>query len=85
LSGAAVECTITSQYLEKNMTERKQKKPSSKSRVNRRRDRAAERLEVTGTLTPKERLERLDQRLGVGKGAKKERAKILSLMTGTKK
>lgn len=45
-----------------------------------RRKESLARCEQTGHLTPRERLERLDAKLGVGVGAKKERARLQSLL-----
>lgn len=46
---------------------------------------ATERQEVSNKRTPQEQLERLDWKLGDGKGAAKERAKLLKRMEDAKK
>ena len=43
-----------------------------------RREEAQERMEEYSKRTPGEQLDLLDQRLGVGKGAEKERANLLA-------
>jgi hypothetical protein len=47
-----------------------------------RRTGAANRAAYYATLTPQQKLERLDARLGPGNGAAKERAKLASEITG---
>lgn len=42
---------------------------------------AAERAAAAGELTPQQKLERLDRNLGVGVGAKKERARLAAKLT----
>jgi hypothetical protein len=49
-------------------------------RAQDRRDDARDRLEITNALTPKQRIERLDVKFGVGLGAVKERARLQSLI-----
>lgn len=49
---------------------------NSTSRKDKRRADAAERAEVQSARTPKEQLQRLDQLLGKGIGAQKERTKL---------
>jgi len=46
---------------------------------------AMERKATTDKLSAKEKLTRLDKRLGVGIGAKKERTRLLALINGGKK
>jgi hypothetical protein len=43
---------------------------------------AAERAATAGALTPQQKLERLDRALGVGVGAKRERAKLAAKIAG---
>lgn len=45
-----------------------------------RREEAASRQEAYNKLSAKEKLEKLDEKLGVGVGAKKQRAKLQSLV-----
>lgn len=45
-------------------------------RKQRRIDSALERQALRDTLTPRQQLERLDQKLGVNTGARKERARL---------
>lgn len=56
------------------------KRTNFPGRKDEKRKSAAERQKLSQTLTLKERLARLDQKLGVEMGAKKERAKLLKKM-----
>jgi hypothetical protein len=47
-----------------------------KAKYERRCKRAEDRRNATVTLTPEQRLQRLDEKLGAGVGARKERAKL---------
>lgn len=49
-----------------------------------RRKEAKERIEAVKDLTPTQRLARLDERLGPGVGAKKERARLAEKMKPTR-
>lgn len=47
----------------------------------RRQEEAGERLAISGAMTPIQRLHALDERLGVNVGAKRERARLLLLIS----
>lgn len=49
-----------------------------KNRVQERRDEAKARQEASDALSPEQRLSALDEKLGKGQGAVKERAKLLA-------
>ena len=55
-------------------------KPTRKQRLAQKRHEAQVRQEEYSKLTPKQKLERLDARLGPGVGAKKERARLEALL-----
>jgi hypothetical protein len=50
-------------------------------RVEKRQAEAQERAKVWGALSPNEQLKVLDDRLGTGKGAKRQRARLAKLLT----
>lgn len=52
----------------------------NRTQIKRRQDGADDRQLITDALTPKERLARLDKRLGKGVGAKRERARLEPLV-----
>lgn len=56
----------------------------NKTTLASRRAAAAERAAYTSTLTPAQRLEALDRRLGKGAGAVKERARLLKALQASK-
>ena len=55
-------------------------KPKRKERIKQKREEAQIRQEEYSKLTPKQKLDRLDARLGPGVGAKKERARLEALL-----
>jgi hypothetical protein len=62
--------------------EKKRNKGIAKAARERRKTEAKTRQEEYDKLTPEERLERLDKRLGKGVGAVKERIKLYKLIHG---
>jgi ribosomal protein S12 methylthiotransferase accessory factor YcaO len=56
------------------------RKPKATQNFIERKKKASQRREVNSVLSPRQRLAELDKRLGEGKGAKKERARLKALM-----